>query len=70
MIRKEGVPKGLNDFFDPTDPSKMFRPATWEEALNIAAGMLKNILDRDGSQALAGFGSAKARTKRLIYFKS
>ena len=29
MIRKEGVPKGLNEFFDPTDPSKMFRSATW-----------------------------------------
>ena len=29
LIRREGVPKGLNQHFDPSDPSKMFREASW-----------------------------------------
>src|SRR4051794_22980085 len=36
-----------------------FREATWEEALDLAASRLKEIHDRDGSGAIAGFGSAK-----------
>jgi formate dehydrogenase major subunit len=69
MIRKEGVPKGLNDFFDPTDPSKMFRPATWEEALDHAAQGLKAIKNSSGPKGLAGFGSAKGSNEEAYLFQ-
>ena len=69
MIRKEGVPKGLNEFFDPTDPSKMFRPASWEEALDHAAQGLKAIKDSSGPKGLAGFGSAKGSNEEAYLFQ-
>ena len=69
MIRKEGVPKGLNEFFDPTDPSKMFRPATWDEALDHAAQSLKAIKDSSGPKGLAGFGSAKGSNEEAYLFQ-
>ncbi|MEK9726413.1 MAG: molybdopterin-dependent oxidoreductase, partial [Rhodospirillaceae bacterium] len=59
LIRKQGVPKDGRDTVDPANPFTHFREATWEEALDRAARGLKTIRDRDGSGALAGFGSAK-----------
>ena len=59
LIRKEGVSKESSLEIDPMNPLTHFREATWEEALDLAASGLKNIRDEDGSQALAGFGSAK-----------
>ncbi len=58
LIRKEGAVKTV-DGVDPADPSSHFREASWEEALDLAASGLKRIRERDGSAALAGFGSAK-----------
>src|SRR6266545_5420312 len=60
LVRKDGIPKHAHDSVDPANPWTHFRTATWEEALDRAAAGLKTICDRDGSQALAGFGSAKA----------
>src|SRR6059058_1873021 len=59
LIRLENVPKDANDQVDPANPWTHFREATWEEALDRAAGGLKKIRDTNGSKALAGFGSAK-----------
>lgn len=59
LIRKEGIPKGINEHFDPSDPSKMFREATWEEAMALTIGGLKKVKDKLGGSGLAGFGSAK-----------
>ncbi|MBT4702553.1 MAG: formate dehydrogenase subunit alpha [Rhodospirillaceae bacterium] len=59
LIRKEGVAKDAADVLDPANPFTHFREATWEEALDKAAEGLSRIRDRDGAQALAGFGSAK-----------
>jgi len=59
LLRKEGIAKGLNEHFDPAEPLKMFRQATWEEALDIAAAGFKRIREQHGPGALAGFGSAK-----------
>src|SRR5918996_247959 len=59
LIRKDGVPKVVDDAIDPANPYTHFREATWEEALDRAAGGLRTIRDREGAQALAGFGSAK-----------
>lgn len=59
LIRKEDAPKDGDEQLDPSNPYTHFREASWEEALDLAASGLKTIRDRDGSQALAGFGSAK-----------
>ena len=59
LIRREHAPKGADVEVDPADPYTHFRKATWDEALDLAAAGLKNIRDRDGGEALAGFGSAK-----------
>ena len=69
MIRKEGVPKIPHEFIDPSNPWTHFREATWEEALDRAAGGLKKIRDRDGPQALAGFGSAKGSNEEAYLFQ-
>jgi formate dehydrogenase major subunit len=69
MIRKDGVPKIPHEQIDPSNPWTHFRPATWEEALDRAAAGLKNIRDRDGSKALAGFGSAKCSNEEAYLFQ-
>jgi formate dehydrogenase major subunit len=69
MIRKDGVPKVPHEVIDPRNPWTHFRPATWEEALDRAAWGLKKIRDRDGSGALAGFGSAKCSNEEAYVFQ-
>jgi formate dehydrogenase major subunit len=69
LIRKDGVPKHAHDSVDPANPWTHFRPATWEEALDRAAAGLKKIRDRDGSRALAGFGSAKGSNEEAYLFQ-
>jgi formate dehydrogenase major subunit len=69
MIRKDGVGKAADDLVDPANPSTHFREATWEEAMERAASGLKKIRDRDGSQALAGFGSAKGSNEEAYLFQ-
>ncbi len=59
LIRKEGVPKKVDDDIDPANPLTHFREASWDEALDLAAKGLRDIRDSKGSSALAGFGSAK-----------
>ena len=69
MIRKDGVPKVPHEHIDPSNPWTHFREATWEEALDRAAAGLKKIRDRDGSEALAGFGSAKGSNEEAYLFQ-
>ncbi len=69
LVRKEGIAKGLNEHFDPADPSKMFRPASWDEALGLAATGLKQIRNNQGPGALAGFGSAKGSNEEAYLFQ-
>ncbi|HLQ89105.1 MAG TPA: formate dehydrogenase subunit alpha [Xanthobacteraceae bacterium] len=69
MIRRDGVPKHAHDTIDPANPWTHFRTATWEEALDRAASGLKRIRDRDGSKALAGFGSAKGSNEEAYLFQ-
>ena len=69
MIRKDGVPKVPHEEIDPSNPWTHFREVTWEEALDRAAGGLKKIRDRDGSEALAGFGSAKCSNEEAYLFQ-
>ena len=59
LIRREDVPKDASLPFDAATPLTHFRPASWEEALEVAAKGFMAIKERDGASALAGFGSAK-----------
>ena len=73
LIRKAGVPKDpealeqLNR--DTADWSAVFREATWDEALALAAGKLKGLRDTHGKKALAGFGSAKGSNEEAYLFQ-
>ncbi|WP_210342272.1 formate dehydrogenase subunit alpha [Methylorubrum rhodesianum] len=69
LIRLDGVAKDANDQVDPANPWTHFREATWEEALERAAGGLKAIRDRNGPKALAGFGSAKGSNEEAYLFQ-
>ena len=59
LIRRGDAPKSADCEVDPANPLTHFREASWEEALERAAGGLAAVRDRDGGAALAGFGSAK-----------
>src|SRR5258708_34248965 len=69
MIRKDGVPKHVDDKLDPRNPWTYFRPATCEEALERAAAGLKHIRDQHGARAPAGFGSAKGSDEEAYRFR-
>src|SRR3989475_7120200 len=56
LIRKPGVGKSADFVVDPGNWSGVFREASWEEALDVAAKGLARIRDED-RYALAGFGS-------------
>ncbi|MEM9098269.1 MAG: formate dehydrogenase subunit alpha [Pseudomonadota bacterium] len=68
LIRREDAPeKGLN--VDPSNPWTHFREATWEEALDAAAGGLAKLRDTHGGKAVAGFGSAKCSNEEAYIFQ-
>ncbi len=69
LIRKEGVPKHKDFVVDPDNWRDVFREATWEEALDRAAGGLRTIRDTYGKRALAGFGSAKGTNEEAYLFQ-
>jgi formate dehydrogenase major subunit len=69
LIRREGVPKDANLQIRRDEIGKYFREATWEEALQKAAGGLGAIHRRDGGKALAGFGSAKGSNEEAYLFQ-
>ena len=73
LIRREGVAKDpallqtLNR--DSADWSGVFRPASWDEALSLAAQSLKRLRDQHGKKALAGLGSAKGSNEEAYLFQ-
>ena len=73
LIRKAGVgkdPELLNRLNrDTADWSEVFREATWDEALALGAGKLKDLRDQFGPKALAGFGSAKGSNEEAYLFQ-
>jgi len=69
LIRRDDAPKASDCDVDPADPWTHFRTATWEEALDRAAGGFSRIRDRDGADALAGFGSAKCSNEEAYLFQ-
>jgi formate dehydrogenase major subunit len=69
LIRREDAPKSGDFDMDPNDIHKVFREASWEEALEYAAKGLVDIRDTNGPQALAGFGSAKGSNEEAYLFQ-
>jgi formate dehydrogenase major subunit len=69
LVRKAGAPKHAEFTVDPTRWSEVFREATWEEALELAAGGLRKVRDAHGGTALAGFGSAKGSNEEAYLFQ-
>ena len=67
LIRKpEYYPKSPEPL---ADPRQAFREATWDEALDLAAQRFMAIREAHGSQALAGFGSAKCSNEDNYLFQ-
>jgi formate dehydrogenase major subunit len=69
LIRKPGVPKHKDFVVDPENWRDVFREATWEEALDLAARGLRETRDTHGKRALAGFGSAKGTNEEAYLFQ-
>jgi formate dehydrogenase major subunit len=69
LMRKAGAPKHKDFVVDPENWEKVFRTATWDEALDAAAGGLRSIRDRHGKRSLAGFGSAKGTNEEAYLFQ-
>ena len=69
LIRRPGVPKHKDFTVDPDAWATVFREATWEEALALAAGGLREIRDTHGKKSLAGFGSAKGTNEEAYLFQ-
>ena len=69
LVRKSGVRKSADFTVDPDNWADVFREATWDEALELAAGKLREIRDSRGPQALSGFGSAKGSNEEAYLFQ-
>ncbi len=68
LIRREDAPaKGLN--VDPDNWQQFFREASWDEAMNVAAGGLGGLRDTRGGASVAGFGSAKCTNEEAYLFQ-
>ncbi|OGA28360.1 MAG: formate dehydrogenase subunit alpha [Betaproteobacteria bacterium RIFCSPLOWO2_02_FULL_68_150] len=68
LIRRPGVKKSAAATLAPSSWSEVFREASWDEALQVAASGLKRIRGED-RYALAGFGSAKGSNEEAYLFQ-
>ncbi|MGH8598360.1 MAG: molybdopterin-dependent oxidoreductase, partial [Gammaproteobacteria bacterium] len=57
------------DLVRASDRARVFREASWDEALDVAAQSLRSIRDNHGPAALAGFGSAKGSNEEAYLFQ-
>ena len=69
LIRKPGVAKDVSLVDGHTDWREVFREATWEDALEAAAKPLRELKEKFGLKALAGFGSAKGSNEEAYLFQ-
>ncbi|MEM8879287.1 MAG: formate dehydrogenase subunit alpha [Pseudomonadota bacterium] len=68
LIRRDDAPrKGLN--VDPADWATHFREASWDEALDAAAGGLAKLRQAHGGSSVSGFGSAKCSNEEAYLFQ-
>ena len=69
LVRRDNAPKRGDIKVDSGNLMEIFREATWEEALDRAAGGIRDILSTKGGSALAGFGSAKCTNEEAYLFQ-
>jgi formate dehydrogenase major subunit len=69
LIRRAGTAKHGEFVMDPNNVMQVFREATWDEALALAGGSLRNLRNTHGPKALAGFGSAKGSNEEAYLFQ-
>lgn len=69
LIRRADAPKLPHVSLEPDRVLDVFREATWEEALAVAAAGLRKVRDQVGPKALAGFGSAKGSNEEAYLFQ-
>ncbi|MEM9734505.1 MAG: formate dehydrogenase subunit alpha [Pseudomonadota bacterium] len=69
LIRRSDVPKDAKARMTFRDIPDVFREATWEEAMELAAGGMTKARDTLGGQAIAGFGSAKGTNEEAYLFQ-
>jgi len=68
LIRRDDAPaKGLN--VDPGNLTAVFREATWDEALDAAVDGMRKLMDAEGGESIAGFGSAKCTNEEAYLFQ-
>jgi len=73
LIRKAGIKKDEHAIAsagkNPEDWKEFFREASWDEALDLAAGQFLRLRDQFGKKTLAGFGSAKGSNEEAYLFQ-
>ena len=69
LIRRENAPKSASASLTFDQISEVFREATWEEALDVAARGLKKTYLSKGAAGIAGFGSAKGSNEEAYLFQ-
>lgn len=69
LIRRDDISKNALEDIDPSNPLTHFREASWEEAIERAAGGLRQIREQNGGGSLAGFGSAKGSNEEAYLFQ-
>jgi len=65
--RTDAPPKGLN--VNPDNVMAFYREASWDEALDAAAGGMTTLTNQHGGKAIAGFGSAKCSNEEAYLFQ-
>jgi formate dehydrogenase major subunit len=69
LVRRADAPKRPGQVLDPEDWTSVFREASWDEALDLAAGGLAGLRAAHGPRALAAFGSAKGSNEEAYLFQ-
>ena len=69
LIRREDAPKQWDAKLDRSNMMEVFREATWEEAMELAASGLKKVHAEKGGAGIAGFGSAKCSNEEAYLFQ-
>ena len=69
LVRKNGVPKSIENLASENSMADQFREASWDEALDFAAEGLRKVLRKDGPSALSGFGCAKGSNEEAYLFQ-
>ena len=69
LIRRADARKNVEHCETHPDWRSVFREATWDEALALAAGKLVDLKTKHGPKSLAGFGSAKGSNEEAYLFQ-